>query len=337
MLKGKNIVLGVSGGIAAYKIANLASKLVKNHANVHVIMTENATNFINPITFETLTGNRCIGMLMDSAPVLRNWLAECRSAQRKDGLVENIAPVNNAGSFISKMLQGSAGWGDACVLVPWAVYEATGDLSVLRENYGMMIRWLRFVERRARRTRFRNRRNPEKKLLVDRGFHFGEWIEPDVPNLETMKKNLREGAPEVATAYYSLTARLVSRAASLLGLDEEAHRYAETAERAKTAYRFTCTEGGHISSTRQAAYVRPIAFGLLEGDEAQEAADRLAALVKKSGYRLNTGFLSTPHLCRVLAEYVHTAKCAIPARQICSSMRNRGNNRSGCANRPSFS
>ena len=60
MLKGKNIVLGVSGGIAAYKIANLASKLVKNHANVHVIMTENATNFINPITFETLTGNRCI-------------------------------------------------------------------------------------------------------------------------------------------------------------------------------------------------------------------------------------------------------------------------------------
>ena len=60
MLKGKNIVLGVSGGIAAYKIANLASKLVKKHANVHVIMTENATNFINPITFETLTGNRCI-------------------------------------------------------------------------------------------------------------------------------------------------------------------------------------------------------------------------------------------------------------------------------------
>ena len=60
MLKGKNVVLGISGGIAAYKIANLASKLVKNHANVHVIMTENATNFINPITFETLTGNRCI-------------------------------------------------------------------------------------------------------------------------------------------------------------------------------------------------------------------------------------------------------------------------------------
>ena len=57
MLKGKTVVLGVTGSIAAYKIANLASMLVKKHADVHVIMTENATNFINPITFETLTGN----------------------------------------------------------------------------------------------------------------------------------------------------------------------------------------------------------------------------------------------------------------------------------------
>lgn len=60
MLKGKTVVLGVSGSIAAYKIAGLASRLVKKHADVHVIMTENATNFINPITFETLTGNKCL-------------------------------------------------------------------------------------------------------------------------------------------------------------------------------------------------------------------------------------------------------------------------------------
>ena len=60
MLKGKTVLLGVTGSIAAYKIANLASMLVKLHCNVHVIMTENATNFIHPITFETLTNNRCI-------------------------------------------------------------------------------------------------------------------------------------------------------------------------------------------------------------------------------------------------------------------------------------
>ena len=60
ILKNKTVVLGVTGSIAAYKIANLASSLVKKGANVHVIMTKNATNFINPITFETLTGNKCL-------------------------------------------------------------------------------------------------------------------------------------------------------------------------------------------------------------------------------------------------------------------------------------
>ena len=60
MLKEKNIILGVTGSIAAYKIAGLASMLVKRGCKVHVIMTRNATNFINPITFETLTGNKCL-------------------------------------------------------------------------------------------------------------------------------------------------------------------------------------------------------------------------------------------------------------------------------------
>ena len=60
MLKGKTIVLGITGSIAAYKMANLTSMLVKQHADIHVIMTQNATHFINPITFETLTNHKCL-------------------------------------------------------------------------------------------------------------------------------------------------------------------------------------------------------------------------------------------------------------------------------------
>ena len=60
MFQGKTVVLAVSGSIAAYKIANLASMLSKHHADIHVLMTKNATQFINPITFETLTGNKCL-------------------------------------------------------------------------------------------------------------------------------------------------------------------------------------------------------------------------------------------------------------------------------------
>ena len=60
MLKGKTVLLGVTGSIAAYKAADLASRLMKQHAQVHVIMTENAAKFISPITFETLTNRKCI-------------------------------------------------------------------------------------------------------------------------------------------------------------------------------------------------------------------------------------------------------------------------------------
>ncbi len=60
MLKGKTVILGVTGSIAAYKAANLASLLKKQHADVHVIMTKNAMQFIGPVTFETLTGNKCL-------------------------------------------------------------------------------------------------------------------------------------------------------------------------------------------------------------------------------------------------------------------------------------
>lgn len=60
MLQGKTVLLGVTGGIAAYKMPNVARMLKKLHCNVHVLMTQNATNFITPITFETLTGNKCL-------------------------------------------------------------------------------------------------------------------------------------------------------------------------------------------------------------------------------------------------------------------------------------
>ncbi len=102
MLKGKTVVLGVTGGIAAYKIANLASMLVKLHCDVHVIMTENATNFITPITFETLTNHKCLIDTFD-----RNFqynVEHVALAKRAD--VVMIAPAT--ANIIGKMANGIA-------------------------------------------------------------------------------------------------------------------------------------------------------------------------------------------------------------------------------------
>ncbi len=102
MLKGKTIVLGITGSIAAYKIASLASALIKLHADVHVIMTENATKFINPITFETLTRNKCIVDTFD-----RNFPMEVEHVslgQKADIMM--IAPAS--ANIIGKLANGIA-------------------------------------------------------------------------------------------------------------------------------------------------------------------------------------------------------------------------------------
>lgn len=102
MLKGKRVVLGVTGSIAAYKIANLASALVKLRADVHVIMTKNATSFINPITFETLTKNKCIVETFD-----RNFVHEVEHVSLADSAdIMMIAPAS--ANIIAKMANGIA-------------------------------------------------------------------------------------------------------------------------------------------------------------------------------------------------------------------------------------
>ena len=102
MLKGKTVILGVTGSIAAYKIANLASMLVKLHCNVHVLMTQNATNFIHPITFETLTNNRCIVDTFD-----RNFQYNVEHvALAKQADVVLIAPAS--ANVIAKLAHGLA-------------------------------------------------------------------------------------------------------------------------------------------------------------------------------------------------------------------------------------
>lgn len=102
MLKGKNIILAVTGSIAAYKIANLASMLKKLNCNVDVLMTKNATNFINPITFETLTGNKCLVDTFD-----RNFQYNVEHvALAKNADVVLVAPAS--ANVIGKLANGIA-------------------------------------------------------------------------------------------------------------------------------------------------------------------------------------------------------------------------------------
>ena len=136
MLQGKTVILGVTGSIAAYKTAALASMLIKQHCDVHVIMTANATNFINPITFETLTNNKCLVETFD-----RNFqfhVAHVNLAQKADVMM--IAPASAnvigklAGGIADDMLTTTAMACDAPMYLAPAMNTRMFENPIMQEN-----------------------------------------------------------------------------------------------------------------------------------------------------------------------------------------------------------
>lgn len=241
--------------------------------------------------------------LMDCYTVVRKWLAECRLAQYEDGRIANIAPRNNNPSFFSGLLAGSVGWGDACILVPYAMYQRTGDVRILEENYEMMKKWYAYLTDRAKKKPAnpvkRLKRIPYRDYIIETGIDYGEWCEPDVESTSAM----RTPQGKIATAYLSYSGKLLSEIAAILGKETDAANYREVSGKARQGFRSIAAEDGKIRSERQADYIRAITFDLLDDAEKDEAAKNLNELIEKGGYHLNTGFLSTPDLCPILADY----------------------------------
>lgn len=242
--------------------------------------------------------------LEDCYSVFRKWLGECRLMQYEDGKVANIAPLNSKPSFFSGLLSGSTGWGDACILVPYALYQRYDDVRILEENYEMMQKWYAFLEERARKKDIKKifkKKSDYRDYIIETGIDYGEWCEPGVDSAAQMGKT----PVECATAYFAHSGQLMAEIAEILGHQDDADHYRKTAQMATYGFREAATDNGRITGERQAPYVRAIAFGLLSEDDTRQAVEDLNQLVVAGGYHLNTGFLSTPFLCQVLAEHGH--------------------------------
>lgn len=240
--------------------------------------------------------------LMDCYTVIRKWLGECRINQYEDGKVANISPRNKTPSHISEMLAGSVGWGDASIIVPYALYKRYGDIRILEENYEMMQRWYKFLESRAKHKIGKSvieKENPYAEYTIETGVDYGEWCEPDIEGPSAMAKPQYK----VSTAYYAYSGRMLAKIAQILGKDKDSAHYREISGNAAKAFHLIATDNGKIKSDRQAEYVRAVSFGLLNEQESKEAVYDLNKLVVENDYHLNTGFLSTPSLCDILAQY----------------------------------
>ncbi len=249
--------------------------------------------------------------LMDCYDVYAKWLRELAEGQMQNGKIASVAPRRciYEPQSLSAFMDGSVGWSDAIEIIPTELKKCYGDNQIGEECYDTMKKWIDYLLILAQEGRDENKEKVPQELwpyFIDHGFLWGEWLEPGQESASYMQNIIQNGEPEVSTAYLSYGSRLVSEMALEMGKIEEADYYAQIAQKAKEAYRLICTEDGKINGERQCRYVRPVALDLLEEDEKQVAVDELAEVVRRNGNKLNTGFLTTHDLCRVLTDYGHS-------------------------------
>ncbi len=235
----------------------------------------------------------------DVSRFLSKWLRDMRAEQKKTGGIPNTIPSQGYGFPVTMPVIAVDFWGDASVLVPYAEYLARGDVRVLSDNYEMMKKYVDACRFWARLLSFGKHRYLWNTLS---SLHFGDWVAPDVPKMSQWQGRSKW----TATASLSNTSHLLYKIALILGKTDDARLYKTISKRAADAYRSILTDGkGRLRKEFQTAYVLPIYFNMFRGKEKRKAADNLAELVRKNGYRIGTGFPGTPYILFALADNGH--------------------------------
>lgn len=245
--------------------------------------------------------------MVDYASFARKHVRDIFDRQWKSGRLPQIAPFANEDWFMWVM-NGSVGWACAGVYIPLYMYEKYGDKRILEENYEGMLKYANFMIKRAgkwggpyAKPVSLSRKN--RKYFVNCGQSYGEWAEPnDV--MEFQWYDFAAPHPEESTAYTYFTLKRVLEVAKILGKEKDAGlaRIEEYSEGARSAYRELVTkEKFTLDTDRQAKLVRPLYMGLLTEEQRKFAEKRLIKALDNYGWRIGTGFLSTPMILDVLA------------------------------------
>ena len=241
--------------------------------------------------------------MADMTKFLRKWFSDFKLEQGKDGSLPYVIPDGG----YSKFQRSCTGWSDALVNLTWELYRFTGDKMVLEDNYDACKRFLEYQIKRSKK------RNPlvsdHGKYIIERGYHYGEWLEPTRPMYKDFIRNFFGPDTEVTTAWFYHSAKQLSQMAEVLGKKKDAVKYAELAEKIRAVYRETFLVKPALKSDRQCRLVRPVAMGLADENETSVLMKELAERTEANGYRIGTGFLTTWKVLEVLTEagYVDTA------------------------------
>ena len=238
--------------------------------------------------------------LMDTAAFFRKWMVDMLDAQKKNGLLPAVLPYQGV-SMMYDATGSSVGWADAVYLIPYRYYQRNGDRRVLEETWPMVEKYANYLMNHLGMTdRKAGKANPYNKYTYEKGVHLGEWLEPE--EFRDQVYGTQAKHPEECTAYLYYAMVTIGEIARILGKREMASRCEEIAKGAKEAYDTLFVKTGTLNTNRQAKLVRPLALGLLDGEEKRNAQKHLVKAVKDYNYCVGTGFLSTPFILPVLTE-----------------------------------
>ena len=243
--------------------------------------------------------------LFNYAPFARKYVADMIDGQRKNGKFRQITPKGGV-DFYMDFMDGSAGWSDAGVLIPYRIYKRYGDKKILESSYAAMKKYADFKIKTLGKwypTAIKTGIDRQyKKYISNYGQSYGEWAEPTEVHI-TGFKDFACPHPEETTAYIVYMLQTMAEIAEILGKQDDKKRFSEYAEKAKIGYEklVECPKFS-LDTDRQAKLVRPLYMNLLNEKQAEFAKKRLIAALNNYDWRLGTGFLSTPFILYVLED-----------------------------------
>ena len=257
----------------------------------------------------------------DISPLLTRWLENLAVEQKDNGSVPFVVPL--AGAYIG-MYKGyeqqfgtpdavsPAGWGDAAVLIPYYMYQVTGNTEILKKQYDSMKKWCDFVLETARKNRPEDSTLPDEieQYLWNTGHHYGEHLIPSYSKdgygektFEAIRVSTKYVAP--IYCYYSLTG--MSGTAEILGYKEDAAYYSDKAEKVRDAFsKGVIDEEGNMPAELMGAYAMPIYYGLVPEKLKDHFAEKLVQILNENNGCLDTGFLGMPALQDALCKIGRT-------------------------------
>ena len=221
------------------------------------------------------------------------WLTDVVSEQTCNGAVPVVVPhVAIPGNFETTFTFPIDFWGDACVLVPWTEYLASGSKRILQRCYGTMKSYVNACKRLA------SMFSLGKNRYVWNFHHYGDWCAADGNWKDWMSRG-----KWTATACLYNSSKILSQVANILGYNDDAEYYSRFADKVADAYVGVFTDGkGKLKKEFQTAYVLPIAFGMFDEMQNNNAVSNLVRLVRENNFCIGTGFTATPYILFALAD-----------------------------------